>query len=1143
MLTYGYQAIHFLKLSVVAALCLAIAGCGSSGQESEFDSSSDLAVNGHAIKGVIHNGIAQAYRIEEYNGKRRARQAVGLPVRTDSFGAFNLRLPSATVTSSLLVEISADSQTKMTCDDLSGCGVNSAGEAISFGEHFDLNQDFSMKAVLPELRQGRRNQLSVTPLSHLAVARAEGSAAGLTADNVSNSYRYIEAAMGLESGDLQLEPVDITQLERYENLEKGQLKLALMSASFLSLVEDAGVNNSIEQVLESAANAIAESGTVSSNSNETNVLALDELNLQASQMADALAAEVNDAEQLSVLNDINEETEAAYEEHTAVVAEVEIIQHPQSLTPEAGNNANFAVQATGGGVLQYQWRHNGSPLMAATSAELTIVNAQSEDQGIYDVVITNNAGSVISLAAVLELNEVEPVNSAPIANDDTISLLEGESVQVAVLANDIDPDGDSLQITAAEASIGSVTINTNNTLSYQAGAEQQGLVNISYTVSDGRGGEASAILRATVGAVNDAPLAQNDSASTNEDQAVNINVLANDSDVDGDTLSITQVSATNGLAAVNANNSILFVPVENVSGDAVINYTVSDGNGGTASAQVLVTIRAVNDNPVARDDSVSTTEDRAVIINVLANDSDIDGDSLRIVSTSSSNGSVENIEGERLRYTPSLDFSGLVSIHYTISDDHGGSHSATVTVNVGGTNDVPVAVNDVASVIEDQDVVIDVLANDSDADGNPLSISHVSATHGSASILDSQEILFTPPADFNGLVELSYTVNDGQGGSASAVVMVTVSEENDAPVGVDDVATTQEDNPITINVLANDSDVDGDELSLVAASASHGSVVINNQNRLRYIPDENYSGTVTIDYSLQDVHGLQDSAFVTLTVLAQNDQPVAVNDTATGSEDTQLEINVLANDSDVDGDALEVSQVSATHGDANVTNNQRILFVPSPNFHGTATLSYTVSDGQGGSASATVEVVVAAVNDSPVAGADSATTDAGSSVSINALANDSDVDGDSLSISSAAAANGAVSVDAQGVVSYVPEAGFSGEDTIFYSLVDGQGGSDTGSIHVTVNAVQNTASVQLSWDIPSEREDGTSLELYDIGGYTIAYGNQPDSLNSEVSIEGALVTDYQFQGLTSGTYYFAIATVDSAALQGVYSSTITVTVP
>jgi predicted extracellular nuclease len=196
-------------------------------------------------------------------------------------------------------------------------------------------------------------------------------------------------------------------------------------------------------------------------------------------------------------------------------------------------------------------------------------------------------------------------------------------------------------------------------------------------------GNLIAVDEATVNVQNVAPVATTDSATTEEDVAVTIAVLSNDSDVAGDPLSISSVTqGAKGTVTTNANGTVTYTPQSNANGADSFTYTISDGDGGTATATVNITITPVNDPPVAVNDLATTRRNTAVLIDVLNNDFDVDNDSLSITAvTKGANGNVTIVNG-KLRYGPKSGFTGTDTFTYTISDGHGGTATATVTVTV-----------------------------------------------------------------------------------------------------------------------------------------------------------------------------------------------------------------------------------------------------------------------------------------------------------------------------------------------------------------------------------------------------------------------------------------------------------------------------
>ncbi|HDM8136928.1 TPA: tandem-95 repeat protein, partial [Vibrio harveyi] len=671
---------------------------------------------------------------------------------------------------------------------------------------------------------------------------------------------------------------------------------------------------------------------------------------------------------------------------------------------------------------------------------------------------------------------VNPINDAPVAVNDTVTTDEDTAVTIDVLANDSDPENDTLTITAASVPTeqGTVAI-VDGKLVFTPAENFNGDATISYTISDGQLTD-DATVAVTVNPVNDAPVAVNDAVSTDEDTAVTIDVLTNDSDLENDQLTITNASvpAEQGTVTI-VDGKLVFTPAENFNGDATISYTISDGQL-TDDATVAVTVNPVNDAPVAVNDAVSTDEDTAVTIDVLANDSDPENDQLTITNASvpAEQGTVAIVDG-KLVFTPAENFNGDATISYTISDGQL-TDDATVAVTVNPVNDAPVAVNDTVSTDEDTAVTIDVLANDSDPENDTLTITAASvpAEQGTVAIVDGK-LVFTPAENFNGDATISYTISDGQL-TDDATVAVTVNPVNDAPVAVDDTVTTDEDTAVTIDVLANDSDPENDQLTITNASvpAEQGTVAIVD-GKLVFTPAENFNGDATISYTISDGQ-LTDDATVAVTVNPVNDAPVAVNDTVSTDEDTAVTIDVLANDSDPENDTLTITAASvpAEQGTVAIVDG-KLVFTPAENFNGDATISYTISDGQL-TDDATVAVTVNPVNDAPVAVDDTVATNEDTAVTIDVLANDSDPENDTLTITAASvpAEQGTVTI-VDGKLVFTPAENFNGDATISYTISDGQL-TDDATVAVTVNPV-NDAPVAVNDAVSTDEDTAVTIDV------------------------------------------------------------------
>lgn len=732
-------------------------------------------------------------------------------------------------------------------------------------------------------------------------------------------------------------------------------------------------------------------------------------------------------------------------------------------------------------------------------------NFFGQDSFVYQLL--DSQGGTDNATVTLTVNAI---NDAPIAHDDSSETAEETLVNINVLTNDTDIENDSLSVIQAGALHGDVAILSDNSLNYTPEQDFVGTDTLNYQISDGQGGNSAAQVIITVSNVNDAPIAQNDQVQTDENVALTINVLANDSDIDGDQLTVMSATASLGTVNIQSNQQLLYTPNDNINGEDTINYTISDGQGGTASAQVFITIIAQNSAPDAQNDTANIDEDNDTTINVLLNDTDPDGDLLSITQASANSGTVTINFDNTLQYQPQNNFFGQDTINYSIEDNQGLSDSAIVTVNIASVNDNPIANPDSISTDEGRLINIDVLANDTDVDNDTLTIVQASAQLGAVTFVDGLSINYQGPANANGSDTISYQISDGQGGSASSTVAVTLTTRNDPPIAVDDNATTDEDTAINIDVLSNDSDPDNDTISLVSASAINGTIAINSDQTLAYQPNDNYFGSDTIIYTITDGNSTTASASVFVTITAVNDNPMAISDTATTDEDNPITINVLANDSDVDNDALTITAGAADNGQVNVNGNN-ISYSPNADFYGNDTIIYNITDGKGGRDSTTVSVTVNPINDNPIAQNDQLNANEDQTYIFNALANDSDADNDPLSIVSITADKGQISVNSDQTLTYVPIENFSGEVSMFYTITDGQTFASA-TVNLTVNPVN---------DLPIVINETLTLNE-DQSGEIDVLANDSDIDSSNLTLQSASAENGTSEIITSSAQNRAI---------------------
>ncbi|MBF4193775.1 beta strand repeat-containing protein, partial [Mycolicibacterium phlei] len=670
---------------------------------------------------------------------------------------------------------------------------------------------------------------------------------------------------------------------------------------------------------------------------------------------------------------------------------------------------------------------------------------------------------------------IQPVNDAPVAYNDNFTVPEEGTLQDSVIGNDIDVDGDSITVSLVDGpKNGTLTLNPDGSFTYVPNVDFYGTDTFTYEASDGELTSNTALVTIVVTNVNDAPVANDDSFTVDEDTELTMDVLANDVDADKDALTVVGVVSgpSSGTLTLNEDGTFTYTPDLNFNGTDTFTYEVSDGQGGTDTALVTISVTSVNDAPVAGTDTYTVNEDTVLTVPVgtglLANDTDVDGGTLSAtLTTEPAHGTVTvNTDGS-FTYTPVANYNGTDSFTYTVSDGQGGTAVGTVNITVIAVNDAPVAVTDNYSVNEDTVLTVPagtgLLANDTDVDGGALTvIANTNPAHGTLTLNPNGTFTYTPHENYNGADSFTYTVSDGQGGTAVGTVNITVNPVNDRPVAVNDSFNTDEDTPLNGNVLTNDIDVDGDTLSAtLVMGPNNGTLTLNSNGTFTYTPNANFYGTDTFFYRVNDgtVNG-QTAGVVTITVTPVNDPPVAANDSFTVAEDTTYSGNVLSNDSDVDGNPLTViSHTDPSHGTLNLNPNGTFTYTPHQDYHGTDSFTYTVSDGQGGTADATVDITVTPVNDRPVAVNDSFTTDEDTAVSGNVLTNDTDPDGNNTIQSAEVVigpSNGTLTFnETTGEFTYTPGLNFNGTDSFTYTISDGSLTSEEATVTITVEPVND----------------------------------------------------------------------------------------
>jgi hypothetical protein len=684
------------------------------------------------------------------------------------------------------------------------------------------------------------------------------------------------------------------------------------------------------------------------------------------------------------------------------------------------------------------------PNLSAPPATVTVVSAAG---GAATVNVTTGVPSLAQ-------------NTPPIAVDDSAVAQGTTPIRINVLLNDRDPDGDRLTIDSVTQPAGGVVAigDLGTSLTFTANSGIRGLQTFQYYVSDRRGGLVPANVTVEVNAL---PLAAPDALIATVGESAVLDVLANDTDPDGDALTVTSVTQplvggvqVGTVSIVAGGKQIAYQANAGSSGIHSFTYTISDGRGASATATVQATI---NRAPVAQADSVIDIDRQSVLVNVLANDTDADGDALQLASVGTNPRATIEIIGTSIRFTPLADVLPVETFTYGIVDGRGGRGTGSVTVTQNGS---PLAAGDSYVANLGQTLSMPVLGNDTDPDGDALTITGVTQPlGGSVSIVTgakSLSFVFAPTATTG--TSFTYTVSDGRGGSSTATVNVAFNRN---PVAVADTGSTQVGVAVTVAVLANDTDADGDPLQVTAVTPAAGASaqITGGGTTVTFTPDPIRIGNQSFTYTVSDGRGGLANGTVTIAV---NHPPVAVNDSASSAVGVPVVVNVLANDSDPNGDVLTIQNLlQGVDGAATVITTGpdagKVSYTPSVLGSGQHSFAYTVTDGRGGSAVGTVVVAVTAqvvANKPPVAVNDTASTTFGTAVTIPVLANDSDPDNDPRTIVSVTQpAAGTVTITGGGtLLSYNPVLNSSVAPQVFtYTITDGRGATATATVTVQVS--------------------------------------------------------------------------------------------
>ena len=568
-------------------------------------------------------------------------------------------------------------------------------------------------------------------------------------------------------------------------------------------------------------------------------------------------------------------------------------------------------------------------------------------------------------------------------------------------------------------------------------------------------------------------------------------------------------------------------------------YVVSNGTE-TTTATANITVTPVNDPPMAIDDKASVDEGDTLYIEapaLLHNDDDAEGGMLSITDLGDAANGTVSLDGTTVFYQHDGSETNTDSFSYTVSDGVDSS-TAQVTITVMPINDPPIANADTAAVDEGDALPIEtsaLLANDTDAENDALSITEVGDAVNGSVFMDGATVIYKHDGSETTTASFAYTVSDGKD-TAAATVDIAVTPVNDPPIAVADTASVDEGDTLSLGasaLLDNDTDAENDALTIIAVGDAINGTVTLDDGTVTYEHDGSETTSAGFSYTMTD--GPETStATVKITVVLVNDPPVAVADAASVDEGTTLSLkpsSLLENDSDAENDTLSITSVGdALNGKVSL-NGASITYEHDGSETIAGSFTYTVSDGTD-ARTATVEVTVMPANDPPVAVDDTAAMDEGGTLYLETQAllyNDTDAEDDTLSITAVGdAANGTVSLDGT-TITYEHDGSETAAASFYYTVTDG---ADTNTASVEINVVP-VNDPPLAVDDRGTVDQGGKLHietpalLYndtDAENDPLSVKFVGEAVNGNVSLDGTTVT-YEHDGseTTSASFSYTVS--------------------
>lgn len=653
------------------------------------------------------------------------------------------------------------------------------------------------------------------------------------------------------------------------------------------------------------------------------------------------------------------------------------------------------------------------------------------------------------------------------------------------------------------------------------------------------------------------PIAQNDFYSLAEDSVLQgQNVIANDSDPNPlDTLFLQNqpiVTPLHGNLQLLNNGTFMYSPQLNYFGLDSFSYQVCDTGNLCDTAVVYLIIQAVNDAPVANNDTINMAQGIAYSGNLISNDSDVDSPNMlanTMAVLGPFNGTLFLANSGVYTYTPNAGFSGNDYFVYEICDFGSPNLCDTARVIITiGANNPPTAINDFFQCNEDASIVnASVLTNDFDPDGTALQVSPILISppiNGVVAINTNGTFTYFPTTNYFGSDSFSYKVCDGgvPNYCDTAMVVLTISPVNDAPNAVDDYYNLSANSVLQGNVLINDWDVESDSLivsGIIQSGSLNGNLMLQPNGDLSYTPATNFVGTTSLSYIVCNygMPSLCDTA--SLLIEVTNTAPVALSDTFYIQSGVVFTGNCISNDFDPEGGVLLLNGIpiqNPTHGNLILTASGNFDYQPFNSYTGTDSFVYQVCDAALSPLCSSAKVLLVVGNQKPVASNDTIYVAAGNTCSGNVLLNDFDPEAGMIWATQQMLPNLTLQLD--GSFSYIAKEDFSGFTEFSYEICDNGTPTVCDTAKLVIIAKENTVIIPNAFSPNNDNVNdlfviegienfpNNELQIFDRNGFLVfnvrAYKNTWNGVNNK----GV--------ALDSGSYFYVFNKKDGSKLLNGY---------